>query len=167
MLGHEDLIYQTWKGKYEIQLKATEKSGIWSSFIQAISSSIHFILPLFLLWMGGYFVLNNSITLGTLIAFNSMATAFVMPIISISTSYTDFIYLSSYVQRLMDVINSKPEQEQTNHQAERELQGKIKLENISFSYDSFSDPVLKNISLTLKREKRSPLSVRLDLEKAH
>ena len=151
MLGHEDIVYQTWKGKYDIQLKATEKSGIWSSNIQAISTSIHFVLPLFLLWIGGYFVLNNSITLGTLIAFNSMAAAFITPIISISTSYTDFIYLSSYVQRLMDVINSKPEQEQTNHQAERELQGKIKLENISFSYDSFSDPVLKNISLTVEK----------------
>jgi ABC-type bacteriocin/lantibiotic exporter with double-glycine peptidase domain len=151
MLGHEDIVYQTWKGKYDIQLKATEKSGIWSSIIQAISTSIHFVLPLFLLWIGGYFVLNNSITLGTLIAFNSMAAAFITPIISISNSYTDFIYLSSYVQRLMDVINSKPEQEQTNHQAERELQGKIKLENISFSYDSFSDPVLKNISLTVEK----------------
>ena len=31
MLGHEDIVYQTWKGKYDIQLKATEKSGIWSS----------------------------------------------------------------------------------------------------------------------------------------
>ena len=151
MLGHEDIVYQTWKGKYDIQLKATEKSSIWSSIIQAISTSIHFVLPLFLLWIGGYFVLNNSITLGTLIAFNSMAAAFITPIISISNSYTDFIYLSSYVQRLMDVINSKPEQEQTNHQAERELQGKIKLENISFSYDSFSDPVLKNISLTVEK----------------
>ena len=154
MLGHEDLIYQTWKGKYEIQLKATEKSAIWSSFIQAISSSIHFILPLFLLWMGGSFVLNNSITLGTLIAFSSMATAFVTPIISISTSYTDFIYLSSYVQRLMDVIQSKPEQEQTNDPVERELQGEITLENVSFSYDSFSDPVLKDISLTIKKEEK-------------
>ena len=157
MLGHEDLIYQTWKGKYEIQLKATEKSAIWSSFIQAISSSIHFILPLFLLWMGGSFVLNNSITLGTLIAFNSMATAFVMPIISISTSYTDFIYLSSYVQRLMDVIQSKPEQEQTNDHVERELQGEITLENVSFSYDSFSDPVLKDISLTIKKGEKIAL----------
>ena len=78
MLGHEDIIYQTWKGKYEIQLKATEKSAIWSSFIQAISSSIHFVLPLFLVMDRRVsFVLNNSITLGTLIAFNSMATAFV------------------------------------------------------------------------------------------
>ncbi len=151
MLGHEDIIYQKWKGKYEIQLKTTEKSGIWSSFIQAFSTSIHFALPLFLLWVGGYLVLNQSITLGTLIAFNSMAVAFIAPIISLSTSYIDFIVLSSYVQRLMDVIKSKPEQEQNNDLAQRELQGKIALENVSFSYDSFSEPVLKNISLTVEK----------------
>jgi ABC-type bacteriocin/lantibiotic exporter with double-glycine peptidase domain len=97
MLGHEDIVYQNWRDKYDIQLKATEKSGIWLSSLHSLSSAITFVLPLFLLWIGGYFVLNNSITLGTLIAFNSMAIAFVTPIISISSSYTDLIYLTSYV----------------------------------------------------------------------
>ncbi len=151
MIGHENVIYQNWKDKYAIQLNATEKSGIWNSSIQALSNSIHFVLPLFLLWIGGYFVLNGDITLGTLVAFNSMAVAFITPIISISTSYTDFIYLSSYIQRLMDVIKSKPEQEETKNSIETELQGNITLKDVSFSYDSFSDPVLKNISFTVKK----------------
>lgn len=150
MLGQEDVVFQKWKGKYGIQLRATEKSGIWISSIQALSGSIAFVLPLLLFWIGGYFVLNNSITLGTLIAFNAMAVAFVTPIISISSGYTDLIYLSSYVQRLMDVINAKSEQS-TEHTIEPELQGKISLENVSFSYDSFSQPVLKDISFTVEK----------------
>ena len=151
MLGHEDVVYQTWKEKYDAQLRVTEKSGIWSSYIQAISTSIHFIIPLFLLWAGGYFVLNNSITLGTLIAFISMAAAFITPIISLSSGYMDLIYLSSYVQRLMDVIKSKPEQEKKEDLVQRELEGNITLQDVSFSYDSFSEPVLKNISFTVER----------------
>jgi ABC-type bacteriocin/lantibiotic exporter with double-glycine peptidase domain len=49
----------------------------------------------------------------------------------------------------MDVIKSKPEQ--TSHNREPELQGKITLEDVSFSYDSFSKPVLKNISFTVQK----------------
>ncbi|PRT15279.1 peptidase domain-containing ABC transporter [Bacillus wiedmannii] len=149
MIGHEDIIYQNWKNKYNVQLNTTEKSGVWLSSIQAISTSISFVLPLFLLWIGGYFVLNNNMTIGTLIAFNSMAVSFVTPIISISSSYTNIIYLTSYMQRLMDVIKSKPEQ--TTYEIEPKLNGKITLENVSFSYDSFSDPILKDISFTFEK----------------
>lgn len=149
MAGHEEEIYRNWKSKYKIQLKATEKSGIFISSIQAISTTIIFILPLFLLWIGGYYVLNGDITLGTLIAFNSMAVAFVTPIISISSVYTDIIYVTSYIQRLMDVIQSEPEKIIDTLQPE--LKGNITLQNVSFSHDSFSELILKNISFTVRR----------------
>lgn len=150
MIGHEDEIYQNWRKKYNIQLNATEKSGLCISYIQALSNTITFVLPLFLLWIGGYFVLNGSMTLGTLIAFNSMAVAFVTPIISISSSYTDIIYITSYIQRLMDVIKSEPEQTSFEIESELpELRGNITLQNVSFAHDSFSELTLKDISFTV------------------
>lgn len=149
MMGLESFIYENWKEKFVAQLKTTEKKSIWTSSLLSISSSIQFILPLFLLWIGAYFIVNQNMSLGTLLAFNSMATAFIVPIISITSTYTDLINLSSYIQRLMDVIRAKPEQEHEG--IKREIQGDIELKNVSYGYDSFSENVLENISLKIKK----------------
>lgn len=146
MLGLETTVFDNWKKKFHVQLETSEKRGIWMSSIQAFSTSIQFILPLFLLWFGGFMVLQGDLSIGTLIAFNSMAGAFIAPIISISTSYTDLINVSSYIQRLMDVITSKPEQE--DYEIDGKVKGEIEVRNVSFSYDSFSEKVLENITFT-------------------
>ena len=146
MLGLETSVFQHWNNRFQAQLETSEKRGIWTSSIQSIFSSIQFILPLFLLWIGGFLVLQGEMTLGTLIAFNTIAGSFITPIISIGTSYTDLINLSSYIQRLMDVIVSKPEQEE--YEIDRSVDGKIEVKNLSFAYDSFSEKVLDNISFS-------------------
>ncbi|MBM7580802.1 peptidase domain-containing ABC transporter [Jeotgalibacillus terrae] len=149
MLGLESLVFKNWKERFFKQLKTSEKRSIWISSIQALSTTVQFILPLFLLYVGAYFLLQGQITLGTLIAFNTMAASFISPVISISSAYTDLINLSSYIQRLMDVIKSKPEQEQFITEAE--ISGAIEVKNVSFSYDSFSKEVLKDISFNINK----------------
>lgn len=149
MLGLESLVFENWEARFQKQLKTSEKRSIWISSIQALSSSVQFILPLFLLCVGAYFLIQGQITLGTLIAFNTMAASFIAPVISISSAYTDLINLSSYIQRLMDVIKSKPEQEEFNTEAE--ISGDIEVRNLSFAYDSFSAKVLDDISFSVKK----------------
>jgi len=149
MLGLESLVFENWKTKFHNQLQTTEKRSIWTSSIHAFSTSVQFILPLFVLWVGAHYLLQGQFSLGTLIAFSTMSTAFIAPIISISSMYTDFINLSSYIQRLMDVIKSKPEQE--NYLSEGEISGELTVKNLSFSYDSFSGKVLDDISFDVKK----------------
>ena len=150
MLGLESSVTKNWSNKFHKQLQTSEKSSIWTSSLQAISTSVQFILPLFLLWIGYYFMIQSDLTLGTLIAFNTMASALILPIISMSSTYKDLINLSSYMQRLMDVIKSKPEQECYQIE-EKKITGEIEVRNLSFAYDAFSDNVLDNISFSVKK----------------
>lgn len=148
MMGVEQNLHTEWKSSFLNQLKSSERANIWSTLLNVIPSSVQFGLPLFLLWSGGYLVLQGDLTLGTLIAFNSLALSFISPIVSLGTGYTELITLGSYVQRIQDVMTSDPEQRNVNKE-DPHLKGKVTFENVSFKYNYFGDNVLSNISFSI------------------
>lgn len=147
-MGLEEKFFKDWKMLFEKQLKSSEQKGIWSSFLNSFPSSIQFILPMFLLWVGGDMVVNQQISLGTLLGFNALASSFIAPIISLGSGYTDLIHLNAYIQRIHDVIKAAPEQEKNTYITPK-LQGKIEFNNVSFQYNYFGEEVLKDVSFTI------------------
>lgn len=145
VMGLEDRFYREWKESFKLQLKSSEKRSIWTTTLNILPSTIQFILPIFLLWSGGYLVVSGSISLGTLVAFSTLALSFIAPISSLGLGYTEIISLKSYIQRLYDVIKSSVENH-ANEKQSHQLQGEVSFENVSFSYSRFSEPVLKNLS---------------------
>lgn len=157
MIGNEDSIYSEWLNKYLEQLLISEKSNIWNTLIQSVSSSIQFILPVTILWLGSQQVLSGEITIGTLVSFSTISLSIMAPLISISSTYIDFIYMSSYIQKLMDVVNTKPEIEKKDDDIEfvkPTITGNLKFEKVTFSHDSFSPPIVENISFSIKSGER-------------
>jgi ABC-type bacteriocin/lantibiotic exporter with double-glycine peptidase domain len=147
MLGLEKKTIRDWKKKYSQQLKSTEKLNIWYSIIQSLTNGIQIVIPIFILWIGSFYVSNNQITIGTLMAFSTISSSFINPIVSLSNSYAEFIGIRSYFQRIQDVIDSKTEDyEQGKH---IKLKGKIEFKNVCFKYNLFSNEVIKNVSFTV------------------
>ncbi|MCE5173032.1 peptidase domain-containing ABC transporter [Paenibacillus profundus] len=147
MLGLEQKMLDIWREKFKAQLKSTEKLNVWSSAFQAVTSAIQFVVPLFMLWLGSLYVLNNQITIGTLIAFSTISASFIHPIVSLSGSYSEIIVTKSYLQRILDVVRTK--QEPCNEGADNCLQGKIELKDVSFKYNRYGAEVIKKVSLTI------------------
>ncbi len=109
-------------------------------------------IPLLILWVGGHYLLKGEITLGTLIAFSSIAGSYITPIISISNNYTELISLESYFSRIRDVLRSKDEQEKESVQVKnKSIKGDIEFENVFFKYNRFSDYTLKELNFTIKQ----------------
>ncbi|HDR4603331.1 MULTISPECIES: peptidase domain-containing ABC transporter [Bacillus] len=146
MLGLEKQIHKEWQNKFNNQLKTTEKLNIWTSIIQSLSNSVQFIIPLFILWLGSTFIFEGEITMGTLLAFNSISASFITPIVSLSQTFTEIVKVRSYFLRIIDVMKTKTEFEGSE---KNKLSGKIKMENVSFKYSVFGKEVLKKISLSI------------------
>ncbi|MCA0987013.1 peptidase domain-containing ABC transporter [Guptibacillus algicola] len=149
VLGLEDRFYKEWKESFRLQLKSSERRSIWTTTLNILPSTIQFGLPIFLLWCGGYLVVDNAISLGTLVAFSTLALSFIAPISSLGLGYTEIISLKSYIQRLYDVIKSKVEN-QSFEKEETKLKGEVAFQNVSFKYSRFSEPILKDISFHVK-----------------
>ncbi|TCP70203.1 peptidase domain-containing ABC transporter [Baia soyae] len=148
VLGAEEKVRHHWHDLFTNQLAINKKHSLLTSAFDTISSGIQFTTPLLILWMGAGFVLGGNLTLGQLLGISALSSAFMVPIISLSSSYSQFIILSSYIRRLQDVIESKPEE--NKGEIISPLSGEIELRDVSFKYGYFSENVLSDIELHIR-----------------
>ena len=150
IFGLEKNLLREWNNLFSNQLSNGYKLSIWNGFIQSITSSLQYIIPLFIYGIGSFYVINNQITIGTLVAFGTIATTFITPIISLSSSYTQLFTVRAYVRRILDVIDSNSEHSIDNQNLAESINGSLELSNVSCSYSKYGKSVLKNINILIK-----------------
>lgn len=150
VLGVEKQLLGKWKNEYRSQLNSTQKLNIWESMIQTLTSSIQILLPIFILWIGSLMVFKGEISIGTLLAFSSIASSFIAPVVSISNNYTQLVSLRSYFAHIEDVLRTKREQNEHGQLLQpQKIKGKIEFKNVAFKYNQFNPEVIKDISFTI------------------
>jgi len=112
-------------------------------FINKIFSAI-------LLFFGAYAVLDGSLTVGELIAFNMISGQLVQPILRLSQFWQDFQQVKTSVERLGDILNAPKEPTSLSDVYLPNPDGLIEFKNVIFSYNSDSKPVLNDISFAIK-----------------
>ncbi len=103
-----------------------------------------------LLFLGAYAVLDGSLTVGELIAFNMISGQLVQPILRLSQLWQDFQQVKTSVDRLGDILNAPKESTSLSDVYLPAPKGLIEFKNVTFSYNTDTKPVLKDISFTIK-----------------
>jgi ABC-type bacteriocin/lantibiotic exporter with double-glycine peptidase domain len=152
VLGAEEKIFKTWFQLFKQHLKISQKQSFITSSLESLGIGIQFITPLFLLWVGINMVISREISLGELLAFNSLAASFIVPIVSMGTTYSQLLLLGSYMQRLQDVVETKSEN--SNTEEIKDFKGYIEFKDVSFKYEYFGKNILSSIDLTIKPGER-------------
>lgn len=110
------------------------------------------------LFYGAVLVLDNQLTIGSLIAFTVMAKGVAQPITQLASSWNIFQEALNSVERLNDVLESHPEVEiddEKNKYQLPALRGYMRMDNLTFRYEQDSkDNVLQNISLDIEPGQR-------------
>ena len=103
-----------------------------------------------ILWYGGAQVLDDAITIGTLIAFISYMQRFFWPIRDLSERYTLLQAAMASGERIIGVLDEPEELTDPEHPAELgEIQGRIEFDNVWFAYNQ-DNWVLRDVSFTLE-----------------
>ncbi len=98
---------------------------------------------------GVYFTTTGVITLGTMVAFLSLASMVIWPVRQLGQTLSSFGQSMVSLKRLQEILNTKPEcEEDCEHKPE--ISGNITFENVCFEYED-SKPVLKNVSFEVKK----------------
>jgi ATP-binding cassette subfamily B protein len=147
--GAEQRVFQRWFNLFCDQLNASLRRSYLASFLSMSITMLRIISPLLLLWLGVMQVLNGTMQLGTMIALNSLAAAFVSPLTSLASSATQLPIIRSHLERLSDVMEADVEQEIQQAQEPPQLTGRIQLQHVSFKYDANASPVLKDITIDI------------------
>jgi len=103
-----------------------------------------------LLWIGAYKVLNGTMSLGTMLALNTLAASVMAPLASLIANGQRLQLVGSHLERIADVLQADPEQDTQKVRRAGRQTGSIELQNVSFRYNAKAPLVLKNISIKIE-----------------
>lgn len=126
---------------------STMKLGLYSSSITSVLSSF---TSVGLLWLGSYLVIQGNLSIGQLLAFNGMSGNFLGFLASAIGLADEFITAQVVIQRLTEVIEATPEDENDFKKpwAELPANADIVCSNLNFHHAGRVD-LLKDFSLTI------------------
>jgi ABC-type bacteriocin/lantibiotic exporter with double-glycine peptidase domain len=147
--GAERATFTRWSVLLEKQLDTSMQRGRYMAKLEAAITTLRTFTPLFLLGLGGATVANGSMTLGTMLATNALAAAFLQPVASLVMSAQRLQTAGAHLERIADVMRALPEQGSQIVSPALHLRGRIEVRNVSFRYDSHSCNVLENVSFDI------------------
>ena len=148
--GKESYIKDEWSNLFLKQLKTSFDKNHLSILLDASTTAVRILSPLILIWLGTYLVIEQKISLGTMLALNAFALAFLNPLSSLVASIQRLQLVRTHLERIEDIFEAKPEQDLSTVTKSVVLSGSIDINNLSFRYSSDAPFVLKNISLSIK-----------------
>lgn len=98
---------------------------------------------------GSYLIINQEITLGSLVTFVSYVGMLYSPIISVSTIFSQINNATISIDRFDEIMKSKPEvHDEADSKPILEFE-RIDFKNVTFQYPFDKKPVIKNIDFTI------------------
>lgn len=141
-----DRVFNKVRKTNNIQYKISLLEGTASSLVKLTES----VGSLFILWKGSQLVIQGTLSLGSLVAFQSMMMSFISPIQQLVLIQNEIQNLRILTQRLDDLYEVKAEKVELSNSKKEDIRNyDIKLVNVSFSY-YFNQNKLENINFEIK-----------------
>jgi ATP-binding cassette subfamily B protein len=102
---------------------------------------------LVILWLGGLRVIDDALSLGAFVAFNTYLIRLSRPMMMLGRIVDEQQRAEASMARIQAVLNAVPQDYGSYDPAADEVVGEIEFKNVSFSYNG--TPVLKNINLKI------------------
>ena len=132
-------------GYVSASFRVTHLANIGQQGVQLVQK----LVTVATLWLGARLVIDGSLSVGQLIAFNMLANQVAAPVIRLAQLWQDFQQVGVSVERLGDILNTRTEAV-TSRLALPAIQGAVQFDNVVFRYRPDTAEVLRGISLAVK-----------------
>lgn len=131
-----------------------QKLGRFQQIIGAVPSVSGAITDALLLMTGGILVIRGQMTMGMLVAFNSLFDSFSEPINSLVSFVQKIQTMKSNINRVEDILKYQTDQrfekdKPISDRIKGKLSGSIELDQISFGYSTLKKPLIEDFSFKL------------------
>lgn len=124
----------------------------WNAKAFAVVNTITDVAPLIVIGFSAYQVIENDLSIGTMIAFIAYIDKLYNPLRRLVNSSTTLTQSLASMDRVFEFMDEKYDIQDSPDALEcNVVKGDITFDNISFTYSSNEDPVLKNLSLEVKK----------------
>ena len=104
------------------------------------------IIVLLVMYLGATYIMDKSLTIGSLITYNSIIFYFLNPIRNTVDFYKELFYVKNSIKRINNILNLKYESQMKK--TGLVVNGKIEFRNLSFSYNGVRN-IIDNFSLKI------------------
>jgi len=149
-LAVEPQMQKRWEEQLAGYVKSSQQVvnlGNWASQgVQLVSK----LITAAVLYFGARAVIDGSMTVGELVAFNMLAQRVVQPVLRLAQCYQDFHQAKVSVERLGDILNSQPEPFNTpGRTSPPAIKGAITFEQVKFRYRLDGPEILSDINIDI------------------
>lgn len=146
----EDEFFQRWAGYHAKTLNTQRKIHLYSQFLLIIPQLLTGLLTIVVLGLGGWRIMQGYLTIGSLIAFQSLLMSFNEPLMNLLGFGEKLQQLRGDLMRLEDV-NKHPTDPRFAIVAKEDqsLQGKVEMRHIHFAYSPLDPPLIQDFNLLL------------------
>lgn len=162
--GREEDFFSRWSGYQAKATTSSQELGLWSAILDRVPPFLSSLNGIAVLGFGGILVMQGFLTVGDIIAFQSLLSGFTRPINSLVELGSQLQEMEGDLGRLDDVLANPLDEELAKAEAVKlapdtaaKLNGKIELKNVSFAYGRFDKSFIDQFSITINPGSRIAL----------
>ncbi|HXT08614.1 MAG TPA: type I secretion system permease/ATPase [Roseiarcus sp.] len=145
----EPVMQAQWEERLAAYVRTSFDTGILGAVGQNAIQYVSKVTTAIILFVGAQSVIEGTMTVGELIAFNMIASQVVQPILRLSQLWQDFQQVQVSVARLGDILNAPTEPTPQNLLTLPPPRGAIDLRGVTLRYRPEAQDALKNINLQI------------------
>ena len=150
--GGEDGYFRRWAGQHATTLDEQQRLGVPSAWLGIVAPALATFNSALILWIGGLRAVEGTVSIGLLVAFQSLVTRFTAPVTRLNGVAGRIQDFAADVARLKDVENFPVDplysRDETSSSTRR-LKGHVTLDGITFGYSPLDKPLLTGFSLSV------------------
>jgi ATP-binding cassette subfamily B protein len=147
--GAERLGVEKWSNLYTDELNVKMRRARVSAYVDGIRGAVASLGPLLILTIGATSVMTGQMTLGMMLAMNSLATSLFGPLSQLVSSALELQLVRGHMDRIDDVLQTPVEQDRDAAQQPPRLRGHVSVKNLSFKYGDQAPLVVQDVSLDI------------------
>jgi NHLM bacteriocin system ABC transporter peptidase/ATP-binding protein len=161
--GGENEFFSRWGGYQAKTISAEQEMDFYGQTLSAVPPFTKALISATILGFGGWRVMDGHLTIGLLVAFQSLMDGFTKPITSFVTFGNALQETGSDLNRLDDVLRyeSDPAYRQTESDPRLnstiKLSGLLEVRNLTFGFNPLAPPLIDNLSFTVRPGQRVAL----------
>ncbi|NYT29443.1 MULTISPECIES: peptidase domain-containing ABC transporter [Rhizobium] len=146
----EPVMQAQWEEKLAAYVKTAFQTTLLGAGGQNVIQYISKLTTALLLLFGARAVINGELSVGSLVAFNMIASQATAPVLRLSQLWQDFQQVQISIDRLGDILNTPMERTPATRLALPAPRGLIEFKNVSFRYRPGGQDILKSINLHVR-----------------
>ncbi len=147
--GAERLGLEKWSNLYTDELNVKMRRARAQAYTDAIRGAVAAIGPMLILTIGASAVMSGKMSLGEMLAMNSLATSLFGPLSALVASALELQLVKGHMDRIDDVLQTAVEQDRDAVQLPPRLHGHVTVKNLSFKYGEQAPLVVQDVSLDI------------------